>query len=80
MILARLVERYDALTANRGENGVVRPNRSQTLGQLVGTCGVPRVLRTTRLPIAANFENWIRLSENIEISFRDWLLKTPLSG
>ena len=31
------VERYDAFTANRGENGLVRPDRSQILDQIIGT-------------------------------------------
>ena len=38
-IAAWHIERYDAVTANRSENGLMRPDRSQTLGQPVGTCG-----------------------------------------
>jgi hypothetical protein len=32
-----LIERDDALIANRRENGLVRPDRSEVLGQLIGT-------------------------------------------
>jgi hypothetical protein len=31
------VECYDAFIANRGENGLVRPDRSQILDQIIGT-------------------------------------------
>jgi hypothetical protein len=34
-----LIERYDAFTANPGEEGLSRPDWSEVLGQLVGTSG-----------------------------------------
>ena len=35
----RLVERDDALIANRREDGLVRPDRPEVLGKFIGTCG-----------------------------------------
>ena len=34
-----LIERNDAFAANRSENGLVRPDRTQVMGQVVGTSG-----------------------------------------
>src|SRR5262245_11952044 len=34
----RLIKRYDAFTANLGENGLVRSNRSQILDHFFGPC------------------------------------------
>ena len=55
LTVVRLIKRYDAFITNRGENGLLRTDRSQILGYSSARAGVPETVRATSALAAANF-------------------------
>ena len=70
------IERDNAFTANRRENGVVRPDWSQVLGQLIGTSGDASSGDGEN---GADRKNLCEYRQHGEVSFEFRLLKTILS-